>query len=340
MYSFEELNRIKSEIFSFQNKVDFPSEQEMMTFLDNAIDLLEREKENRPLSDKSYPGALLDFTKENRAVIVIPDLHGRYEFLLKLLDKQIDIDGESFLSVLDALNKEKIFIICVGDGIHSEGRAYDRWISSYDDFQKGVYAGSSMQEEMIENLVTMEIVITLKKYFSSSFHFLKGNHENILNEEGNGNLPFRKFAQEGCMVKRFVHQVFGEAVLYLIDCWEKSLPLCALFKNFAISHAEPAFVFSKEKLINYKENPDVIHALTWTSNDTATKNSVYKLLKEFSLDIDDENYFWIGGHRPVEGKYELRQDGHYIQIHNPNEMNFALISKDGKFDPETNIISV
>ena len=50
---------------------------------------------------------------------------------------------------------------------------------------------------------------------------------------------------------------------------------------------------------------------------------------------------WFGGHRPVkDGKYLLRQDGTYLQLHNPNEMNVAIVVPEKKFNPEIDIKSV
>ena len=41
-----------------------------------------------------------------------------------------------------------------------------------------------------------------------------------------------------------------------------------------------------------------------------------------------------------DSKFNLRQDGAYVQLHNPQEMNVALVVPGKKFDPEKDIISL
>ena len=49
---------------------------------------------------------------------------------------------------------------------------------------------------------------------------------------------------------------------------------------------------------------------------------------------------YLGGHRCVKTLYELRQNGLYVQIHNPGNENVALIYKDKKFNPDEDIVGV
>ncbi|MBQ9538779.1 MAG: hypothetical protein IJU95_05870, partial [Treponema sp.] len=74
-------------------------------------------------------------------------------------------------------------------------------------------------------------------------------------------------------------------------------------------------------------------------NDGAEDGSVAQTFANLT-GCQPDKALWFGGHRPVEGKYALRQDGHYVQIHNPNEMNVAYISPDRPFDLEKGIFSV
>ena len=220
-------------------------------------------------------------------------------------------------------------------------RGYERWIAAYKDWSMDVYAGQPMQEEMKENISTLMIIMELKNNFTENFHFLKGNHENIFNESCHGNLAFRKFVQEGSMCCDFIRQVYGDVILHLISLWEKALPVCALFYDFAVSHAEPACCFSRKQIVDYHKNDDVVLGLTWTANDAAEKGSVKKLFKNLNPSAKRSGVLWFGGHRPVkDGKYLLRQDGTYLQLHNPNEMNVAIVVPEKKFNPEIDIKSV
>lgn len=332
-----EKEEIKKKVYSFKN-FELPSEDKLMEEFDSAIDLLKKENElYRPLNEDGMSGGLLDFSHNQKDVIIIPDIHGRYEFLLSLMDFIIP---RSKKNVLDALFNNEILIVCVGDGVHGEKRAAERWITSYNLWNEGNILNDSMNEEMRENLATVFLIMELKKNFPENFHFLKGNHENIMNENGNGNYAFKKYVAEGQMCREYIETKYSEASLHLINEWEKSLPLCAVFSSFGISHAEPAEGYTREEVINASKYPDVILGLTWTSNDEAPEGSIRELFYNLNPDANRIQPLWFGGHRPVEGKYNLRQKGKYIQLHNPGEMNFALVEYSKKFNPDKNIFSL
>ena len=86
--------------------------------------------------------------------------------------------------VLDRLAEGSIQVVCVGDGFHAEGRALRRWQSALEEFKHGYRRHEAMDAEMRESLGLMEMVMELKAEFPEGFHFLKGNHENITNEQG------------------------------------------------------------------------------------------------------------------------------------------------------------
>ena len=65
---------------------------------------------------------------------------------------------------------------------------------------------------------------------------------------------------------------------------------------------------------------------------------VEKMLEKF---LQEKNCFYFGGHRPVIGvKYNLRANGKFIQIHNPDEMNVAIIQPNKIFNPNEDIKSI
>lgn len=330
-----DFNSLLKKLKSFAPSSSLPSDSLLMQELEKNLSVLENESSSyRPLKKDGERGGLLDFTSNSLPVVLVPDLHGRYDFLLKLL--KFNFPGTSF-SVGELLCEKKIMIVCAGDGIHSEKRGKERWLKAYEDWKCNAFAGPSMQEEMKENIAVMRIVMELKNNFPFEFHFLKGNHENILNSSEDGNRPFYKYANEGEMTYDFIRQVYGDAVLYLISLLEKKLPLCIAFKNFCFSHAEPAFYCSRKKII--EASAEVVHALTWTDNDAAEEKSVQKLFKELT-GHPEKKALWFGGHRPVTEKYLLRQNGSYVQFHNPNQMNVVVIDESGNFDPDKNIVSV
>jgi hypothetical protein len=171
-------------------------------------------------------------------------------------------------------------------------------------------------------------VMEAKCWFPENFHFLKGNHENITNEEGEGNHPFRKFSYEGIMVLEYVSRFYGDDFLDSYYEFEKALPLLAVGKNFLVSHAEPFRFFGREEVIEYRSNPEVTEGLTWTANNAAEQESVEEMLEEYIGCSDEDPCYYFGGHRPVNGLYNRRAGGKYVQIHNPGKFVVATIGVD------------
>jgi len=286
--------------------------------------ILENEdKSIRPYDASNLPGGII-FLKHNIPTIIVPDLHARIDFFLNLMLYKDSSHYTNLQKIAEAI----LAIVCVGDGFHSEGRAIRRWDLAFEEYRQRYKIHKNIDEEMKESLGVMEMVMEVKSTFPGNFHFLKGNHENIKNEEGLGNHSFRKYVYEGSMVFQYIKKFYGEDFLNAYYQFEKNLPLLAVGKNFLISHSEPISFFSKESVIDYRKRPDVIEGLTWTSNDAAEDKSVKRML-DYYINEKDQSLYYFGGHRPVTGLYNLRADGRYVQIHNPNKFIIALI-KDNK----------
>lgn len=315
----------------------------------------------RDSSDDGLPGSLLDFQGQNLPTIVVPDLHARPFFLENILKAKLPKEfllknstefwnGDIFnfqscenenLSVFEALSKKRLRIICVGDALHTEKRTRCRWMEAFSQFEQGNFISDAMICEMSEGLALLCGLMKLKELFPENFHFLKGNHENILNVSGGGDFSFGKYVNEGQMVFEFIKKYYGNEILYQMSYVEHALPLIAVTSNIVVSHAEPKSGFSREQLVNAHFSAEIILALTWTDNNTADENSVMEIIENLSVNLKPfEIYRYIGGHRPVNGKFELRQNGLFVQIHNPIAQNVALVYCNRRFNPETDIISV
>jgi hypothetical protein len=190
-----------------------------------------------------------------------------------------------------------------------------------------------MDEEMGRALACVEIILRAKAAFPRNFHYLKGNHDNIVNEEGKGDHPFYKFAEEGAMAASWFAARYGRDLQAAYRAFELSLPLAARGARFVSSHAEPAFVLGPEDIIEARNRPEVAEALTWTGNDEALPGSVSAGL-ELLLGPRASGARWFGGHRPVAGAYNLRADGLYVQFHNPLKQGLVLILPGELPDPD------
>jgi len=179
------------------------------------------------------------------------------------------------------------------------------------------------------------MVLACKIAYPENFHFLKGNHENILNEDGNGNHAFMKAAYEGDMVRSWTEKFCGEKFLNSFAHFEKSLPLLATGDRFLASHAEPLKAYDAASIIDARANPEVTLGLTWTANGAAEEGSVESMLETFLP--GDREAVYIGGHRPIEGRFAYRANKRFIQIHNPEKEILALAVPGKAFNPETDI---
>lgn len=335
------------EDISFSKKL--PEHDYLFTLADAATATLETEVCNyRPAAHLNTLGGLVDFVNsgnEKLPLIIVPDLHARSYFVRNILNFTLPedfctsvVNGEAErISVYRALAEDKVRIVFVGDLLHSELRGRLRWMQALEEFSAGIYDGKAMTEEMTEGLTLLSMVMELKTAFPANVHILKGNHENIMNERSPGNYPFRKFANEGEMVKEFMSCVYGDDVLMVISCFEKSLPLVAAFPDCVISHAEPLRAFSRKEIINGLNSDEVVLGLTWTENNVAQNGSVAKMLEELTKNSDA---LYFGGHRPIQGNFALRQNGKYVQIHNPDRQNIMLVYKDKPIDLENDIVQV
>jgi len=311
-----------------------PDADEYAVLLERTITVLQHEDIlRRPRDQQGLSGGFLELHTDI-PTIVLPDLHARMDFFSSVLQWSPDGDDR----VADLLTDGRIQILCLGDGFHAERRSRERWQTAFTEYGKNWKKHTAMDQEMQESLGLMEMVQLCKRACRDHFHFLKGNHENILNEEGEGNHPFRKFAWEGEMVRHWVETFYGTAFLELYALFEKCLPLFARGGSFLASHAEPAVFFNRQKIINARQDPDVILGLTWTDNEEADLDSVGMYLQEYLGGRSDTVY--LAGHRSVSGRFALRSQGRFIQFHNPDSYQFALVPSDRPFDPETDIINL
>ncbi len=336
MYSPEKYNTVKSRLIEIYKRTHVPEPGDYMDVLKSINSVLTAEdKELRPRDSSGLPGGIV-YLKKDIPAIIVPDIHARMDFFINImLDKSL----EDMCNV-EKLASGEVQIICVGDGVHGEKRAAMRWAQAFKEFGSDFAVHDSMDEEMRESLGTMEMVMEIKLNFPANFHFLKGNHENIKNEEGGGNYPFVKFSYEGPMVAYYMQKFYGEEFLDEYSQFEKNLPLFAVGRNFVVSHAEPMAFYDKDSILGYRSNPDAVEGLTWTADDAANNGSVRQMLDYYiENEADRGKSFYFGGHRPVKKLYNSRADGRYVQIHNPDKFIIAKIGLD-EIDLDRDIVEL
>lgn len=330
--------------------------------LHQIISLLERESSSyRPTGAGNKPGGLVDLVgnQGKNPTMIIPDLHCRGEFFQRILCFAPQFNDYVFqedkilenIPVIDLLEAGRLNLVCVGDGLHSELHK-ERWLIALDDYKKGYVIGGALEEEMAEGLSLMTLVMKCKLLFPKNFHFLKGNHENIMNRWEGGDRPFRKFAKEGEMSRLFMEEYYGDDILYLYSQFESLLPVLVKAPRCLVSHSEPSSYFSESQVINALDDSSgrVIYGLTWTKNGESEEMSVAAMIQEFLPQwwnlkeaTGTDNPFsalYFGGHRAINEKYKLRQGGLFVQLHNPRNFQVALVPVHRPFDFSQDIIRI
>lgn len=288
----------------------------------------------RPADKDGKPGGLVDLTSSSK-VVILPDLHARRFFLKSVLFWKVD--GTDFL--IDLLQSGEYTLLCLGDGVHSEGEFAARWVKAFSEFKRGYKKSVHMDAEIGDSFNLMLAVMLLKVRFDGNFHFLKGNHENITNETGNGNYSFAKFANEGVMVIEYFKKFYDDELIKLYYDFEKKLPLFVQGRTFLASHAEPYYFFEKERILNYSEDDDLIEALTWTDNHSAEEGALDQLL-DYYIPGNDDTTCYFGGHRPIMSLYNRIYDNRYVQIHNPLKQIAAVIDQNISINLDDQIVIV
>ena len=333
------MSNFKSDVEECLALQELPSYEFISSLVKNVCTVLANEAESyRPSNCVGQPGSLLKLYEQDKRclpVVIVPDIHARPDFIKNILECTLP---KLKLTVRQALEQKKIDLVCVGDAVHTELSSL-RWKLISAEFDDGIHTGHYMQDEMIATLSALCAVMSLKILFPENFHFLKGNHENILNSNLGGDYAFFKYADEGEMVKSFIQEYYDEKLLNLIAQYENLLPLVAYGKNYVVSHAEPAEAFSTEQLIDARFEEGVVEGLIWTRNGQVKKSTVLPVMNELLGKKNAKKALYFSGHRPVKENYALRQNEKLVQIHNPHKQNIVFVEPDHNFDFEKDIIN-
>ena len=289
----------------------YPGEEKLLSVLEKIKKVTENENQDiRPADRGGRPGGLI--LLKDLPLIIVPDLHARVGYMKALADwKPPGMERP----VLDLLEEGKIQIVCAGDGFQSERAGRKRWLHAYEEYKGGFLRHRAMDSEMRDSLTLMLAVMNWKIRYPDNFHFLKGNHENIMNETSDDNRAFAKYAAEGEMVKQWAKKFLGNRVLSLYYDFEKFLPVMAVGRFCIVTHAEPRKYYTKDDIINCYDRRRIIFDLTWTDNGESEEGTAESYLDEYFPPLKEARMY--GGHRPVNGKYSLRAGGRFVQIHNP-----------------------
>ena len=270
--------------------------------------------------------------KQSVPTVVISDLHGRKNYLRAVLRQKDPATGKSYMSLM---RKGRVQVVLVGDAMHGEARAAGRGAAAERDADRGV-VGKELQREVAESMNTMRLIMALKARYPKSFHYLKGNHDNILNRSSGGDHAFYKYADrygEGALVKSFVQNRFGNGMLQKWAQFEALSPLLAQGSGFLVSHSGPAKAMDRS--VVDQRTGTAVKNFTWTD---LTKHSwkqaraVKKQLQYFGM----PDGVYLAGHRQT-GDKKFRTQGKFHQFNSETNWYYAVMRPGQKFDPQRDI---
>ena len=229
----KEIAKMEQFVLDMVSRTELETKASMDESLNKAINALENEKtETRERGKDNKPGGIVELRKDI-PTLIIPDLHARKDYLAKSL-MQRDPRGRTNL---DKMMKGELQIVCLGDGMHSEGRGRERWKQAVNENNGGKWdkPSQSMNAEMTESFGVMKLVMELKAAHPEMFHYLRGNHDDILDSAG----VSKSGVPQGALVKSYIENRYGSDVLKKYAAFEENLPLMVAGNNFVASHAQP-----------------------------------------------------------------------------------------------------
>ncbi len=240
--------------------------------------------------------------------LILPDLHAQRDYLLQALE--LKLDGKTVWQLLQA---GQINLVLLGDAMHSEQRAQQRWLQAEVEVL-GAHPQDSpaMQAEMVESLGLMRMIFELKCAYPQHFFFLRGNHEDM-----DPARPYRKFtgAGESNLVKHWVVARFGGSFLKRWSQAEQSLPLVGEGGSFLASHSPPEEPLQREDVL--RGSASAFHTCTWSDNtrwQPGGPQEAHFLANCRKFGVTPQRP-WVVGHRKVEGaRYRLQCGGRLLQI--------------------------
>jgi hypothetical protein len=242
------------------------SKKEGMKAIKRVNDIIEQEP-SRPLDDRGRPGGLV-LPPEGLSPLIIGDLHSQVGNLIKILTEN---------HFLDALEEGSIYMILLGDAVHSEV--------------------DGEMEDMDGSILMMDFIFKLKIRFPAQIFYLRGNHDSFSEDISKTGIP------QGILWERQIRKKRGEKYKAQFDRLYLNLPYLVLSDQFIVCHAAPPKAkVTQELLINIYRYPGLVRELIWNRLRRPgypagyTKMDVVRLRK--NLNVAPETPF-IVAHNPL-----------------------------------------
>lgn len=256
--------------------------KEALATLNQVNQLLEHDP-CRPLDDRGKPGGLVT-PPEGMLPLIIGDLHSQVVNLIKILSEN---------HFLDALEQGLIYLIFLGDAVHSEV--------------------DGEMENMESSMLIMDFIFKLKIRFPSQIFYLLGNHDSFSKNISKDGIP------QGILWAYEMQKSRGKQYKDACDQLYLNLPYLLKSDQFVVCHAGPPIAkITKDMLVNIYKYPGLAKELIWNRLRRPgqyagyTKMDVARLHK--SLNLAQETPF-IVAHNPLSVDASLWLNAGGIENH-------------------------
>ncbi|MEO5378072.1 MAG: metallophosphoesterase [Magnetococcus sp. DMHC-6] len=186
------------------------------------------EEKYRVKDSRNLPGGVIQLP-ENMTPIIVGDLHGQVDNLLKILTEG---------SFLKELEQSLAYLLILGDAVHLEI--------------------DGQMEEMTSSMLMMDFIFRLKIHFPHQVFYIRGNHDSFSPDIRKGGVI------QGVLWERKLRMERGEEYVNEMNLFYDRLPFVALSNDFITCHAAPPKAKADlNLLINTHQYPGLIHELIW-----------------------------------------------------------------------------
>ena len=255
-----------------------------LSLLKDVNKLLARES-YRPKNSAGMPGGLIELP-ETIAPIIVGDLHGQVDNLLKILTENRFLEG---------LESETAALIILGDAVHSEM--------------------PGELDKMDSSILMMDLILTLKLRFPKNLFYLRGNHDGFEASISKGTVS------QGLVMRQKLQELRGIEYVKEMEKFYELLPYVIQSDSFVACHAGPSHKkVTRTKLINLYTHPkirdDILNSRLKRHNYLAgySKSDVKRFRKGLGL---SKKTPFIVGHTPLDPYGSVWRDvadikGHHI----------------------------
>jgi hypothetical protein len=205
-----------------------------------SVNALLEEADSRPRDSAGRPGGVIEISPETTPIIV-GDLHAKVDNLLTILSSN---------RFLEWLGRGRATLLFLGDAVHQEEE--------------------ELLEEMDSSLMMMDLIFKLLLAFPRRVAYLSGNHDSFSHEVTKEGVP------QGHLWREHVETERGVPYRKEMERFYRLLPVVATSRDFIACHAgPPREAVSRERLINIRDHPRLMHQLTWNRLKSPSKPAGY-----------------------------------------------------------------